>query len=543
LNYDTIIKGGKIVDGSGNPWYKGDIAVTGDEIVCIARNLAPEAEQVIDATGLVVAPGFIDAHSHADASTLFYREMESVVAQGITTVVAGQCGSSIAPVNPDLGEELEKRWAGWLPPEVEFGITWTTFEEYLREEEKDGLGANVAHLVGHGAVRVASMGFEARAPTAGELEAMRGHVAEAMESGAYGLSTGLIYPPGIFAETSEIVELAKVAARHGGIYDTHIRGEGKTLMESLDEAIAIGKEAGIPVQISHHKAATKSFWGKSVDTLALLEKTRIEGGDITVDQYPYIAGSTSLVTCLPPWAHEGGMERLLERLKNSGLRRKMQGDIEKGLPGWENFAGELGWENVYVTSVKTDENKYAEGNNLLEIQEHRGDADPYTSLFDLILEEDGAAGMVIFAMDEEDVRRIIRHPLQMVGTDSGASGTTGFMRRGKPHPRGYGTYPRVLGRYVRESRALTLEEAIRKMTSFPAQRFGLQSRGLLKPGMVADIVVINPDTVVDTATYQEPHQLPKGIEYVMVNGEITVLSSEPLGTLAGRTLRKNVGLA
>ena len=543
MDYETIIKGGRIVDGSGNPWYKGDIAVIEGKIACIARCLVPEADQVIDAMGLVVAPGFIDAHSHADSSTLFYREMESVVVQGITTVVAGQCGSSIAPVNPNLREELERRWAGWLPPEIELGITWTTFEEYLREEEKEGLGANVAHLVGHGAVRIAIMGFEARAPTAGELESMRGHVAEAMEAGAYGLSTGLTYPPGIFAETPEIVELAKVAARYGGIYDSHIRGEGKTLMESLGEAITIGKEAGIPVQISHHKAATKSLWGKSVDTLALLEKTRSEGADITVDQYPYKAGSTSLVTCLPPWAHEGGMERLLERLKDPGLRRKMQDDIEDGLPGWENFAGELGWDNVYVTSVRTDENKYAEGKNLLEIQEHRGDADPYTSLFNLILEEEGAAGMVIFAMDEEDVLRIMRHPLQMVGTDSGASGTTGFMRRGKPHPRGYGTYPRVLGRYVRESGVLTLEEAIRKMTSFPAQRFGLQSRGLLKPGMVADIVVFNPDTVIDTATYEEPHQLPKGVEHVIVNGEITVQSSEPQGTLAGRTLRKHVGVA
>ncbi len=543
MDYETIIKGGRIVDGSGNPWYKGDIAVIEGKIACIARCLVPEADQVINATGLVVAPGFIDAHSHADSSTLFYREMESVVAQGITTVVAGQCGSSIAPVNPDLREELEKRWAGWLPPEIEFGITWTSFEEYLREEEKEGLGANVAHLVGHGAVRIASMGFEARAPTTGELDAMRGHVSEAMEAGAYGLSTGLIYPPGIFAETLEIVELAKVAARYGGVYDTHIRGEGKTLMESLGEAIAIGKEAGIPVQISHHKAATKSFWGKSVDTLNLLEKTRSEGVDITVDQYPYKAGSTSLVTCLPPWAHEGGIERLLERLKDPGLRQKMQGDIEDGLPGWENFAGELGWQNVYVTRVRTDGNKYAEGKNLLEIQEHRGDADPYISLFDLILEEEGAAGMVIFAMDEEDVLRIMRHSLQMVGTDSGASGTTGFMRRGKPHPRGYGTYPRVLGKYVRESGTLTLEEAIRKMTSFPAQRFGLQSRGLLKPGMVADIVAFNPDTVIDTATYEEPHQLPKGVEHVIVNGEITVQSSEPQGTLAGRTLRKHVGVA
>jgi N-acyl-D-amino-acid deacylase len=539
LDYDILIKGGKVVDGSGNPWYKGDIAVNGDRIACIARDIESDAEQVIDATGLVLAPGFIDAHSHADSSTLFYREMESVVAQGITTVVAGQCGSSIAPVHPGLIEELEKRWAGWLPPEVEFEIIWTTFEEYLREEEKDGLGANVAHLVGHGAVRIASIGFEARAPTAGELEAMRGHVAEAMKAGAFGLSTGLIYPPGIFAETPEIMELAKVAAEYGGIYDTHIRGEGKTLMESLSEAISIGKEAGIPVQISHHKAATKSFWGKSEETLALLEETRLESVDITVDQYPYKAGSTSLVTCLPPWAHEGGMERLLERLKDPGLRMRIQSDIIGGLPGWENFAGELGWENVYVTSVKTDENEPVEGKNLHEIQEHRGDTDPYTSLFDLILEEEGAAGMVIFAMGEEDVRRIMRHPLQMVGTDSGASGTTGFMRRGKPHPRGYGSYPKILGRYVRDNGILTLEEAIRKMTSFPAQRFGLFTRGLLKLGMQADLVVFNPETVIDTATYQDPHQLPRGIEHVIVNGELAVHDSKPLGTLFGRTLRKD----
>jgi N-acyl-D-amino-acid deacylase len=309
-------------------------------------------------------------------------------------------------------------------------------------------------------------------------------------------------------------------------------------MKSLGEAITIGKEAGIPVQISHHKAATKSFWGKSEETLALLEETRLESVDITVDQYPYKAGSTSLVTCLPPWAHEGGMERLLERLKDPELRKRIQSDIIGGLLGWENFAGELGWENVYVTSVKTDENKPVEGKNLLEIQEHRGDTDPYTSLFDLILEEEGAAGMIIFAMDEGDVRRIMRHPLQMVGTDSGASSTTGFMRRGKPHPRGYGSYPKILGKYVRDYGILTLEEAIRKMTSFPAQRFGLQTRGVLRPGIQADIVVLNPETVIDTATYQEPHQLPKGIEHVIVNGKITVDASKPLGTLSGRTLRR-----
>ncbi|MGD2142816.1 MAG: D-aminoacylase, partial [Candidatus Bathyarchaeota archaeon] len=457
---DMIIKGGRILDGAGNPWYKGNIAVKNGVIVKIERRSTSKAEDVIDAKGLIVTPGFIDAHSHADSSTLFYKEMESTVMQGITTVVAGQCGSSIAPVNPAYKEELEKRWAGWLPPEVEFEITWETFDEYLKEEEKESLGANIAHMVGHGAIRIASMGFEARAPTAGELETMKSHTAEAMEAGAFGLSTGLIYPPGIFAQTEEIIELAKIAARYGGIYDTHIRGEGKTLMKSLKEAIEIGQAANIPVQISHHKAATKTLWGKSVKSLALIEMARNTGLEITVDQYPYKAGSTSLATCLPPWAHEGGMERLLIRLKDPELRVKMREEIETGIEGWENFAGELGWDKVYVTSVKTDENKQAEGRNILEIQELRGDQDPFSSLFDLILEEEGAVGMVIFAMEEGDVRRIMAHALQMVGTDSGSSSTKGFMRRGKPHPRGYGTYPRILGRYVRELKILRLEEAV-----------------------------------------------------------------------------------
>jgi N-acyl-D-aspartate/D-glutamate deacylase len=538
MRYDLIIIGGKIVDGTGNPWYRGDVAVAGEKIAAIGRLNSAKAGRFIDAGGMVVAPGFIDAHSHSDGSTLYYRQMESNVMQGVTTVVAGQCGSSPAPVNPDLREEMEKRLARTLPPEVELRITWTTFDEYLREEEKAGLGANVAHLVGHGAIRVAAMGYEAREPTRGELEMMRELAAEAMEAGAYGLSTGLIYPPGIFAKTDEIVEVVKVAAEYGGVYDTHIRGEGRTLMEALREAISVGERAGIPVQVSHHKAAHREVWGRSAETLATMEESRKKGVDITVDQYPYRAGATSLATLLPPWAHEGGMERLLERLKDSELRGRMRRDLEEGLPGWENFAGELGWENIYVTHAITDGNKPLEGKNLGEIREARGDPDEYTSLFDLLLEEEGAAGMIIFSMDEGDVRRIMSHPLQMVGTDSGSSSTTGFMRRGKPHPRGFGSYPKILGRYVREHRVLGLEEAVRKMTSFPAQRFGLLDRGLLRPGMRADVVVFDPDTVIDRATYQDPHQYPEGIEYVLVNGEVTVDGGEYTGALAGRTLRK-----
>jgi len=537
LSYDLIIRGGKVVDGAGNPWYRGDVAVADGRIAAVGR-LDADADRVIDASDLVVAPGFVDAHSHSDSNTLIYPQMESTVMQGITTVVAGQCGSSIAPVNPDLREVLEREAAAWLPEGVEFKITWTTFDEYLREEEKSGLGANIAHLVGHGAVRVAGMGFDARDPTDEELERMRGLVAEAMEAGAFGLSTGLIYPPGVYARTEEIIELAKVVARYGGIYDSHIRGEGRNLLKALEEAITIGEKAGLPVEISHHKASNREVWGKSVETLRMMDEARGRGVDITCDQYPYRAGATSLVTLLPPWVHAGGTERLLERLRDPELRKRIRREIEEGVPGWENFAGDLGWKNIYVTSVKTEANKPVEGKNLSEIREMRGDPDEFTSLYKLLLEEEGAAGMIIFSMNEDDVRRIMRSPLHMVGTDASSCAPTGITSHGKPHPRHYGTYPRILGRYVREYGILRLEEAIRKMTSLPAQRFGLLDRGLLRPGMRADIAVFNPDTIIDKATYQDPHLFPEGIEYVIVNGVITVDTGKYTGALAGKTLRK-----
>ncbi|MCW3992353.1 MAG: amidohydrolase family protein, partial [Candidatus Bathyarchaeota archaeon] len=283
MSYDLIISKGRVVDGAGNPWYRGDLAVSEGRIAAVGVLAEAEAERVIDAGGLVVAPGFVDAHSHSDAETLIYRQMEGTVMQGITTVVAGQCGSSLAPIDPELREELERRAAGSMPPEVEFKFTWITFDEYLKEEEKSGLGANVAHLVGHGAIRTAAVGFDARDPAEEELEEMRRLTAEAMEAGAFGLSTGLIYPPGIFARTEEIIELAKVAARYGGVYDSHIRGEGKTLLRAVEEAITIGERAGLPVQISHHKAAAREVWGKSVETLRMMEEARGRGVDVTLD--------------------------------------------------------------------------------------------------------------------------------------------------------------------------------------------------------------------------------------------------------------------
>ena len=536
--YDLLIKNGKVIDGAGNPWYWGDVAVSGDRIAAIGKLSDAKADRVIDAKGLVVTPGFIDAHSHSDFNTLVYREMESTIMQGITTVVAGQCGSTSAPIDPALRSIIEKQANAQLPPGVTIKITWTTFDEYLREEEKAGLGANVAHMVGHGAIREAGMGLDARAPTAKELRRMRELTVEAMEAGAFGVSSGLIYPPGIFAKTREIIEVAKVAAKYGGIYDTHIRGEGRALLKSVREAITIGEKAGIAVQISHHKAANKLVWGKSRITLKLIERARAKGIDVTVDQYPYQAGATSLVTLLPPWAHDGGIEKLLERLADPKQREKMRTDIKNGLPGWENFAGELGWENVMVSSIKSDNNRRYEGKTMDVITKEMKEMNVFDALWKLILEEEGTPGMIIFSMDEGDIKRIMASPYQMVGTDASSVCTVGPFSRGKPHPRHFGTYPRILGKYVREEGVIRLEEAIRKMTSFPAQRFGILDRGLLRPGMRADITIIDPNTIIDTATFEDPHKYPIGIPFVVVNGTVTADDGKYMKVLAGRTLRK-----
>ncbi len=538
MSYDILIKNGKVVDGAGNPWYWGDVAVEGDVIAAIGKLGDAKAERIIDAKGHVVVPGFVDAHSHSDFNTLVYREMESTVMQGITTVIAGQCGSTAAPVNPALRDLWEKEVNDQLPTGVSLKVTWTTFDDYLKEEEKAGLGANVAHMVGHGAIRVAGMGPDARAPTTKELKKMKELTVEAMKAGAYGISSGLIYPPGIFAKTRELIELAKVAAEYGGIYDTHIRGEGRALLKSVREAITIGENGGLPVQISHHKASHKSVWGKSRTTLRLIEKARARGVDVTVDQYPYRAGATSLVTLLPPWAHDGGTGKLLERLADSKQREQMRRDIRNGLPNWENFAGELGWENVMVSSIKGEKNRKYEGKTMDVIAKEMKETDVFDALWKLLLAEDGTPGMIIFSMDEGDIKRIMASPYQMVGTDASSVCMAGPFGLGKPHPRHFGTYPRVLGKYVREEGVMRFEDAIRKMTSFPAQRFGILDRGILRPGLHADVAIIDQERVIDKATFENPHQWPEGIPYVIVNGKVTVDNGKYKKVLAGKTLRK-----
>jgi N-acyl-D-amino-acid deacylase len=539
LSFNLIIKNATVVSGAANPWFNADIGVKKGRISKIGRLKASDAERVINAEGLIVCPGFIDAHSHTDLVIPFNPGAESTIMQGVTTLITGNCGISLAPVAEATKNLLVKSVSPHIPKGVKLEISWNTFNEYLRYEEKLSPAVNLGHLVGHGTVRTAVLGFENRDPSAKELEKMKELVAEALEAGALGLSTGLIYPPGMYAKKEELIKLAKVVAMFGGVYASHIRGEGKTLMKSVMEAIEVGEKGGLPVEISHHKASGKPYWGQTSKSLELIEEARRRGIDATCDQYPYLAGMTSLATLLPPWAHEGGLKKLLERLKSPEERRKIRKDMEKGIPGWENMIATNGWENIRVSSVRTDENRSLEGKNLAEITRIKIKPDEYTALFDLLLEEEGETTMLLFSMNEDDVRRVMMHPSQMVGSDSWSVAPHGIMSGGKPHPRFYGTYPRILGKYVREEDVLTLEDAIRRMTSLPAQRFRLKDRGLIMEGMWADITIFDRERIIDRASYDDPHKYPEGVEYVLVNGQIVLERGKNTGVHAGKVLHIN----
>jgi N-acyl-D-amino-acid deacylase len=414
-------------------------------------------------------------------------------------------------------------------------LDWSTMAEYLGRLEKQGIAVNVVPLVGHGNLRAYVMGLDNRAPTETELEEMRRQLAKALEEGAFGMSTGLIYPPGCYAKTDELIELSKVVANHGGIYTSHIRGEGDQLFDSVREALKIGEKAKVPVEISHHKAAGKANWGKVEETLKMLDDARSRGIDVTCDVYPYTAGSFGLASMLPPWAHEGGTERLLERLKNPEIRRKLREEMRKGSKEWPSPLKAAGWDATII--ARSERHPEFEGKSVEEITRLKG-TDPFDFVFDLLIEENASVSVIRFAMCEEDMKQVLKHPYSMIGSDSSAVAPYGVLGRGKPHPRGYGTFPRVLGKYVRKEKDLTLEEAIRKMTLLPARKLGLKGRGRLKAGMFADITIFDPEKVEDKATYAEPHQYPKGIEYVLVNGEITIERGEHTNTLAGKVLRK-----
>ncbi|MCL0089087.1 D-aminoacylase [Dehalococcoidia bacterium] len=523
--FDIIIKGGQVVNGSGASPFRADVGIKDGRIKAVGRldADAPAAEE-IDATGLIVAPGFIDVHSHSDFTLLVNPRAESKVRQGVTTEVIGNCGSSAAPVKEER-LDLLKEQVDLDSMELEWD--WLTMAEYLARLRKQGTALNVVPLIGHGTIRAAVMGFDDRAPTATELGSMKGLIEQAMRDGAWGISTGLIYAPSFYADTEELIELSKVAAGYGGVYSSHIRGEGKTLLDAMSEAIRIGRAAGLPVQISHHKAAGSENWGKVVRSLALIDRAREAGFDVTADQYPYIAASNDLSDSLPRWMHVGGKVELLNRLRDPAVRKRLREEMKKP-PGY--------WENVKISYCKT--NKDYEGMSIQEVADLRG-IDPYETVFDLLCEEAATVSIVHFAMREEDVRTVMQHPAVMIGSDGSALATYGMLNRGKPHPRNYGTFPRVLGKYVRQEKVLPLAEAVRKMTSAPAEKLGLKDRGRIAEGLWADITVFDPQIICDRATYTDPHRYPDGIEYVLVNGTVVIERGEHTGRLAGRVLAHN----
>lgn len=526
----TLIKNGRIVDGSGSPWYRGDILIEGDRIAAMGR-VAQTADAVIEVDGMVVAPGFIDIHTHSDIPLLVDPRGMSHITQGVTTNVIGNCGNSPAPISEHNRANAEAALRANNPDLTD---RWSTLGEYLHLLEHNGVGLNVVPLVGQGTVRGAVMGYADRAPRTDEIEKMQQLVAEAMEAGAFGLSSGLIYVPGVYADTAEVTALARVASRYGGIYSTHIRGENDTLFDAVEEAIRIGEQADLPVQIAHFKAMGRHMWGASVKTLALVEDARRRGVQVTCDQYPYNASATGLSAYLPGWAHVGGKDALLRRLGDADERAKMTRDILEGTPDWVSPHKGVGWDNTLITRCLTPE---LEGLSVSEIAMQWG-VDDFTAAYDLLLKNDAQVQVVYFTIGDEDLERIMAHPAVMIGSDSSAVAMDGPTGRGKPHPRSLGTFSRVLGHYVREKGTISLESAVHKMTAFPAQTLGLLDRGLLRPGMRADVVVFDPETVRDNATYTEPWQYAAGVAHVFVNGVLTYSHGEHTGARAGRVLRR-----
>ncbi len=532
--FDVIIKNARVLDGSGKADFSADIAISGGVIVAVG-DIGSDASRVIDAEGLVAAPGFIDIHSHTDLGLFIDPRAQSKITQGITTEICGNCGFSAAPC---LDESVRSELDSWRR---RHGIknNWQTLAEMLSALECREIGVNYATLVGHSNLRAATVGLNAREASADEIDEMKTLAANAMQDGAFGISTGLIYPPSSYANTSELVELASVIAAYGGLYVTHIRDEHDGLIGAVEEAIQIGRQSGAGVQISHHKACGQTNWGKVNETLAMVQAARVGGMDITVDHYPYTAGSMSLSFLIPGWAHDGGNEALMDRLKNMRptLLEHLKIIADEG--GW--LANDGGWKSVVISSVKTGRNRRLEGRNVEDIARGRGVA-PAEFVLDILQEEQLSVGIVLFAQCEEDVETVMRHEASMFGTDSSTRSAYGELSAGKPHPRAFGAFPRILGRYVRERGVITLAAAVKKMTSMPARKLGITDRGLLREGFAADVVVFDPATIIDTATYENPHQLCKGIQYVFVNGRLGVENGELTDTRAGKVLRHNKGV-
>jgi N-acyl-D-aspartate/D-glutamate deacylase/sugar lactone lactonase YvrE len=527
--YDLIIRNGKIVDGSGNPWFRGDVAIQSDRIVNVGR-VTGGARRVIDATGLVVSPGFIDMHSHSDWVLLEDGNAQSKIRQGVTTEVIGE-STSAGPFKGKLaprkisakGESIEIR----------------TLRDYLAALERAGSSVNIASYVGEGQVWECVMGTSFNRPSPKDMQAMKDLVAEAMRDGAFGLSTALMMPPSSLATTDDLVSLCEVVREYGGIYSTHMRDEGLGVFDSVREAIQIGERAGVPVDIIHLKIADQSYWGRMKEVVGLIEEARQRGVNVQANVYPYTRGNNDLVSIIPPWAHEGGRSNLLVRLADPGQRDRLKRDIRNGVPGWYNHYTAVGgdWKRMLISANNPYKGMTMDRVIAIKSKGIEPAPDPLDVLFDLLIEQHGSISTVYAHHTEEDMNLALSQPWCSIGSDGSALATEGELRRGNPHPRSFGTFPRVLGVYGRERGLLRLEDAVRKMTSLNAAKIGLRDRGMLRANAFADVVIFDEKQVLDRATYEEPFQYPEGIRYVVVNGRVVIDDREHTGARPGHALR------
>jgi dihydroorotase/N-acyl-D-amino-acid deacylase len=531
LVYDLIIRNGRLIDGSGRPGFNADIAIAHDRIVKIGNLHSASAKRVIDAHDQVVAPGFIDMLGQSEQYVLIDPRAMSKVMMGVTTEITGE-GESVSPLNDRILKEQED-----FNRRFNLKVDWRTLDEYFKRLDKQGAGVNLGTFVGATQVREYVIGYDNRPPTTAELEQMKKLVADAMKDGALGLSTSLQYVPARFAKTDEIVELAKVAHQYGGIYISHQRSEANAIDDSMKEVFEIARRAQIPAEIWHFKTAYKKNWGRMPEMLSRVAAARRQGLKITADVYPYVAGSTSLSACLPPWAIEGGTDRMVARLKDPATRDRLKKEITTDSKDWENiYLGSGGPEGILIGAVVNRDLETWQGKRLSEIAAAQN-KDPLDALFDFIIADHGQTGAIFFMMQESDMQAALKSPFVSICTDSGARATDGPLAGSKSHPRGWGTYPRILGKYVRDEKLIPLEFAIHKMTGLPAANVGLKNRGLLREGYFADITIFDPKTVIDRATFAEPNQYPVGINFVIVNGRVEVDNGQRTPALAGRVLR------
>lgn len=529
--YDLILENGHILDGTGSPWYAGDIAIQNGKIAAIGRLSESAAKRRINVHGLVVAPGFIDMLGQSDTSILVNPHLPSKIYQGITTEITGE-GSSAAPLNDTIRKSDSPSWAHYgVKPD------WSTFRQYFARLEKQGMGINLASYVGATQVRRMVIGEGNRAPSAAELARMKGLVREAMLDGAIGLSTALQYAPAPYASTEELIALASESAKYGGTYASHMRSEGDAIIAALDEAIRIGREAHIPVEIWHLKAAGKQNWGRMPEIVAHIEQARRSGVDIAADTYAYPAWFNTFSAFIPPWAHDGGDARLIERLKDPAMRTRIRQEMQTPAKDWDNEWEEIpGAEAILLSVVQNPKLVPLQGKTIEDIAK-LWNKDPIDTIFDLLIEDRAFTSVAVFGMSEPDVKLALQQPWTSICNDSQGTAPDGVLGREHPHPRAYGTFPRILRKYVREEKALTLPDAIRKFSSLPAQRMRIADRGVLKPGLWADMVVFDPETITDQATFERPNQLSDGMQWVLVNGVPVIEDGKMTQALPGRVVR------